>query len=81
MWLAEHENKHEFIKFPTYSVVFLILIEGLKIELELSASEANISILSHDSQQPIIAKPPAGGCCSDSCNNTCMQVELFGRSV
>ena len=38
-------------------------IEGLKIELELSGSEANVnvSILSRDSRQPIIANPPAGG--------------------
>ena len=54
----------------------------LKIELELSASEANVSILSRDSQQPIIVKPPAGGGvfkhvrCSDSSNGTCIQVEI-----
>ena len=36
-------------------------LEGQKIELELSASDANVCILSHDSPQPIIAKLPAGG--------------------
>ena len=39
----------------------MALIEGLTIELELSANHANVSILSRDSRQPIIAKPPAGG--------------------
>ena len=39
----------------------LIKVEGLKIKLELSASDANVSILSHDSGQPIIANPPVGG--------------------
>ena len=33
--------------------------EGRKIELELSASDANVSIFSRDSLQPVIAKPPA----------------------
>ena len=35
-------------------------LEGLKIELELSASDANVSILSCDSRQPITANLPAG---------------------
>ena len=57
-------------------------VEGLKIELELSASDANVSILSCDRGQPNIAKPPVGGRvlehvrCSDSGNGTCMQVEV-----
>ena len=49
--------------------------EGLKIELKLlSVSDANVSILSRDSRQPIITKPQAGGGvfkhvrCSDSSN-------------
>ena len=37
------------------------MLEGLKIEFELSASDANVSILSRNRWQPIIAKPPAGG--------------------
>ena len=36
-----------------------ISLEGRKIELELSASDANVSILSRNSRQPITAKPPA----------------------
>ena len=36
-------------------------VEGLKIELELSASEASISVFWRDSRQPIIAKPQAVG--------------------
>ena len=67
------------------------IIEGRKIEVELSASEANICILSRDSQQPVIAKPQAEGAvfkhvrCSDSSNGTCIQVEQYltssGRSI
>ena len=60
----------------------LFYVEGRKIELELSASGTNVSILSRDSQQPIIAKPQAKGGvykrvrCSDSSNGTCIQVEV-----
>ena len=36
-------------------------LEGLKIELELSLSDANVGVLSRDSRQPIISKSPAGG--------------------
>ena len=36
-------------------------IEVVTIELELSASEVNVSIQWHDSRQPIIAKPRAVG--------------------
>ena len=59
-------------------------LEGLKIELELSASGANFSILSPDGQQSIITNPPAGGGvfkqarCSDSSSGTCIQVEVSG---
>ena len=58
------------------------MIEGRKTELELSASDAHVSIFSCDRRQPIIAKPPdAGGVfkyvrCSDSSNGTCIQVEV-----
>ena len=36
-------------------------LEGQKTELVLSASDENVSILSHDSPQQIIAKLQAGG--------------------
>ena len=58
------------------------LVKGLKIEFELSLSDANVGILTRDSQQPIISKPPAGGGvfkhvrCSDSRNGTCIQFEV-----
>ena len=57
-------------------------LEGLKIELELSLSDTNFSVLSRDSRQPIISKPPAGGGvfkhvrCNDSNNGTCIQFEV-----
>ena len=35
---------------------YYLEVEGLKIELELSASDANVGILSSDSRQPIIEK-------------------------
>ena len=35
-------------------------VEALKIWLELSLSDANVRILSRDSQQPIISKLPVG---------------------
>ena len=38
-----------------------IVIEGLKIELELSASDANVNILSRGIRQPIVVNPTAGG--------------------
>ena len=47
----------------------------MKFELELSESDINVSFLSLDSGQPIIAKPPARGGvlkhvrCSDSSNS------------
>ena len=37
------------------------ILEELKIELALSASDANVSILSRGSRQAIKANPPAGG--------------------
>ena len=57
-------------------------LQGRKIELELSTSDANVSIRSRDCRQPIIAKPPNGGGvfnyfrCSDSSNGTYIQVEV-----
>ena len=57
-------------------------LEEQKTELELWTSEANISILSRDSRQLIIANTPAWGgifkhaSCSDSSNGTCIQVEV-----
>ena len=45
----------EMDKQPSQSI-FLLLLEGLKIELELSASDTNIGILSCDRGQPIIEK-------------------------
>ena len=46
--------------------------------MELSASDANVSTLSRDSRQPIIAKPPAGGNVYKHVrwNGTCIQVEV-----
>ena len=62
--------------------LLLSLVEGRKIQMELSASDANVSILSSNSWQPIIAKPPAEGWvfkhirCSNSSNGTCILVEV-----
>ena len=36
-------------------------IEGLKIELELPANDANVSIISRNRRQLFIEKPSAGG--------------------
>ena len=53
-------------------------LEGQKIELELSASDANVSIHSRDSRQPLIANALAGGGvfkhvrCNDSSNDICI---------
>ena len=71
-------------------VCLTLSVEGLKIELELSANDANVCILSRDSRQLITAKPPAGGAvfkharCSYSSNGEFIQVELLtssGRSI
>ena len=65
-----------------WNFIFCAILDGLKIEFELSVNDANVSILSRDSRQLIIAKLLAGGGvfkharCSDSSNGTCIQVEV-----
>ena len=57
-------------------------LEGLTIELELSASDANVTILSRDSRQPMIEKSLAWGGvfkhvrCSASSNGTCIPKKI-----
>ena len=53
IWFLPNKN--------VYLYPFTIKFEGVQIELEHSASDANINILSRDSRQPIIVKPPSGG--------------------
>ena len=86
MWLHVAVDCLTFISFSNLAFWINCFIRpnsilnywGQKIKLELSASESNISILSCDSRQPIIAKPQSEGGvfkhvrCSDLSNGTCM---------